>query len=579
MDRDLSQLDGGGSFAISDSETSQSEASEPGSPLAAHWDDALTEALPSAANQARSQNHANQAIPWPPQGWDETMGLTFRSLIRLPALPMTLQELRAGSNFLTSLPELPAGLQRLWVGRNQLTSLPQLPATLEELNVTYNQLTSLPSLPAGLRLMLLGRNQLTSLPTLPTELRDLSAPNNQLTSLPALPANLETLNVSNNQLTEMPEPLPSRMEILDADDNQLVRLPELPAGLERLDVSHNQLTEVPASLLQLRSNALVDLRDNPLQEPVQSDLARATTAAGYAGPRIRFAQSAVLPEILQNWLREDPTTLATWRGFAGEPGAQDYARFLVRLAGTVNNQSDEFRQAVGEDLRQAAARPRLRELFFQLASDACASCEDRVTLTWNGMQSARLNADIEDGLYDDRLPELLQHARVMFRMEALDGIARQTVNELNLTLPADEVEVYLAYQNQLREPLELHHVAADMRFLTVAHVSSDHLERAIVTVREQEETGFADYLATRWQPWESVLRRIAPEDHAAMEQRLVDAMDDEFQTRLNQRLLEAGLMGDADAERTLGPDIVNEIAREIKGEVMHRVLRANGIEL
>ncbi|MGY3490604.1 hypothetical protein ACVW1B_000023 [Bradyrhizobium sp. USDA 4502] len=38
-------------------------------------------------------------------------------------------------------------------------------------------------------------------------------------------------------------------------------------------------------------------------------------------------------------------------------------------------------------------------------------------------------------------------------------------------------------------------------------------------------------------------------------------------------------MGDADAERTLGPDIVNEIAREIKGEVMHRVLRANGIEL
>ncbi|MGY3033773.1 hypothetical protein ACVIIV_002943 [Bradyrhizobium sp. USDA 4354] len=83
---------------------------------------------------------------------------------------------------------------------------------------------------------------------------------------------------------------------------------------------------------------------------------------------------------------------------------------------------------MGEDLRQATARPRLRELFFQLASDACARCEDRVTLMWNGMQTARLNADIEDGLYDDRLAELLQHARVMFRLEALDGIARQTLS-------------------------------------------------------------------------------------------------------------------------------------------------------
>ncbi|WP_333938088.1 NEL-type E3 ubiquitin ligase domain-containing protein [Bradyrhizobium sp. CCBAU 53380] len=243
--------------------------------------------------------------------------------------------------------------------------------------------------------------------------------------------------------------------------------------------------------------------------------------------------------------------MATWQGFADEPAAQDYARFLDRLAGTVNYRKEKFRQVVARICGRP--RPRLRDLFFQLASDVCARCEDRVTLTWNGMQTARLNADIEDGLYDDRLAELLQHARVMFRLEALDGIARLAVNALSPTIPVDEIEVYLAYQTQLRDPLELRHLAPDMRFLTVSHVNGDDLKRAIATVREQDAISFADYLATRWQPWETVLRRIAPEDHAAMEERLVEAMGDEFHTRLNQRLDEAGLTGDADAERTLGP--------------------------
>nr|WP_229175372.1 NEL domain-containing protein [Bradyrhizobium brasilense] len=107
--------------------------------------------------------------------------------------------------------------------------------------------------------------------------------------------------------------------------------------------------------------------------------------------------------------------MAEWQHFADEPGAQDYARFLERLRGTVNYGNDEFRQAVADDLRQAAANPRLREQFFTQASEANASCEDRVTLHWNGMQTARLNADVEDGRYDDRLGELIQRGRVAFR--------------------------------------------------------------------------------------------------------------------------------------------------------------------
>lgn len=56
---------------------------------------------------------------------------------------------------------------------------------------------------------------------------------------------------------------------------------------------------------------------------------------------------------------------------------------------------------MANDLRQAAANPQLRAQYFQLALDANESCADRRTLTWNGMQTARLIANVESGLYDN----------------------------------------------------------------------------------------------------------------------------------------------------------------------------------
>lgn len=64
-----------------------------------------------------------------------------------------------------------------------------------------------------------------------------------------------------------------------------------------------------------------------------------------------------------------------------------------------------------------------------------------------------------------------------------------------------------------------------------------------------------------------------------MQERLVDAMGEEFQTGLNLRLAEEGLTGDADAERVLGAQIRNEIAREIKSPVMYQVLGKLGLDL
>ncbi|MDA9440461.1 E3 ubiquitin--protein ligase [Bradyrhizobium sp. CCBAU 51745] len=507
--------------------------------------------------EAQNRRHGRSRIRAAENMRSHSVDVSSLSLTALPdALAPRLLNLRAMHNELSSLPaSLPSGLHELFVSHNRLTSLPDaLPATLYRLEVSDNRLTSLPD-------------------RLPSELGILNANNNRLGSLPdALPSSLTSLAVSGNQLTALPESLPSGLVELDVSSNQLANLPEiLPSWLQSVNLTGNRLTSLPEDLLPgslSRPLLNVEFGDNPFPDEVRAHL---------AAPHLR---QLPLSEAAAHWLGHDQAALAEWQHFADEPGAQDYARFLDRLRGTVNYGSDEFRQAVADDLRQAAINPRLREQFFTQASEANASCEDRVTLHWNGMRTARLNADVEEGGYDDRLAELIQRGRVAFRLDALDGIARDRVNALVTLDPGvDDVEVYLAYQHLLREPLELIHVASDMRFLTVSHVSEDDATEALDLVRGREASQFTDYMASRWQPWETVLRRIAPDEYAAMQDRLVEAMGEEFQTRLDQRLAERGLLSDPDAERVLGAQVRNEIGGEIKREVMHRVLTERGLEL
>ncbi|OPY95976.1 E3 ubiquitin--protein ligase [Bradyrhizobium sacchari] len=537
------------------SATSDSESSEPGSPVASQWGEALRDVHASAAEVAAW--HEEMLADWAAedgQGQHED---------RQQAVSRT----------------------RAWRGTGELDE----PLGLSSLSLTA---LSAPIL-AGVRRLNVENNQLASLPErLPATLQDLDASRNRLTHLPPLPAGLQFLNVEYNQLTELPEPLPAGLEWFSASHNRLTNLPEtVPHQLIWLGASNNQLTSVPETLLtRLSGESSVNLENNPLPDWVQVGLATAMQLEHYAGPQVFFSdtvgalevQPRPLQQVAADWLEGEPTVVATWQHFGHEAGAADYARFLDRLRGTVNYHHETFRQAVAEDLRQAAVRPRLREQYFELASGANASCEDRVTLVWNGMQTARLNADVEDGAYDGRLGELLQNGRVMFRLEALDGIAREKVNSLRRADPdadVDDIEVYLAYQTQLRDALELRHIAPDMRFMNVSHVTEDDVASADETVRDQEAAEFPDYLAARWQPWESVVRRIAPQDYAEMQERLVDAMGVQFESRLDERLAEHGLTGDADAERVLGAQIRNEIAREIKSAVMHQVLGKLGLEL
>ncbi|MDA9476853.1 hypothetical protein XI03_20625 [Bradyrhizobium sp. CCBAU 65884] len=513
---------------------------------------------------------------------------------------------------LTSLPRLPSEIVVLDVPFNRLTNLPdELPASLQRLDVSGNQLSSLPALPDGLRGLDVNSNRLESLPAvLPAGLRFLCANHNRLLNLPeALPASLQFLHIGDNQLTSLPVALPAMLEFLDVSQNQLTDLPPaLPASLRFLDVSQNHLTTLPEDLLTaLGAGGTIVLTENPLSEQVLANLSTILSAEGYVGPTVHLShddesessgtddeQADALAETVAEWLKGNPQegdreVLAAWQNFAEEPGAREYGLFLGKLFESVNSGNAGFRQSVANDLRHAAKNPQLRAQYFQLALDANQSCEDRRTLTWNGMQTARLVADVENGVYDNkaRLADLVDLGRVMFRLDALEGIAREKIHSLgsgNNVEDIDAIEVFLTYQNKLRERLGLQHVAPDMRFFEVSGVTDSDVDRAETSVREREATEFADYLAVDWQPWDDVVRRIAPEDHARTQDQLIAAMGKEFDSRLEQQLADKDLSGVEadlveDAKRELGAAVRKEIAREIKGALRDKVLNDRSLTL
>ncbi len=267
-------------------------------------------------------------------------------------------------------------------------------------------------------------------------------------------------------------------------------------------------------------------------------------------------------------------TAHVWQGFASEPGATAFAGFLDRLRGTVNFNSPEFQRSTLEWLTHLEHNPELRAESFAVSEGATATCEDRVSHTLNSMRQLRLASDVRGGTYDQRLPELVTLARGMFRLDRLENIARQHIaSHPNV----DQIEVYLGLQVGLREPLNLPLDTTDMRYFGFANLLQTDLNAALDQVLDQEQRGFIDYLATEWQPWEAMLQRQAPQEYEQTQDHLIDAMGDEFSNRLKARLQEIGLQNDADAERTLGPQVQAEIAREIKGTLTRDFLHRNGL--
>ncbi|EAB8595101.1 E3 ubiquitin--protein ligase, partial [Salmonella enterica subsp. enterica serovar Enteritidis] len=447
------------------------------------------------------------------------------------------------------------------VGESGLTTLPDcLPAHITTLVIPDNNLTSLPALPSELCKLWAYNNQLTSLPTLPSELYKLWAYNNRLTSLPALPSGLKELIVSGNRLTSLPV-LPSELKELMVSGNRLTSLPMLPSGLLSLSVYRNQLTRLPESLIHLSSETTVNLEGNPLSERTLQALREITSAPGYSGPIIQFdmagasapRETRALHLAAADWLvpaREgEPAPADRWHMFGQEDNADAFSLFLDRLSETENFIKDAgFKAQISSWLAQLAEDEALRANTFAMATEATSSCEDRVTFFLHQMKNVQLVHNAEKGQYDNDLAALVATGREMFRLGKLEQIAREKVRTLALV---DEIEVWLAYQNKLKKSLGLTSVTAEMRFFDVSGVTVTDLQDAELQVKAAEKSEFREWIL-QWGPLHRVLERKAPERVNALREKQISDYEETYRMLSDTELRPSGLVGNTDAERTIG---------------------------
>ncbi|MDJ8413210.1 E3 ubiquitin--protein ligase [Salmonella enterica] len=416
----------------------------------------------------------------------------------------------------------------------------------------------------GSRELNVGESGLTALPDrLPAHITTLVIPhNNYLTSLPLLPAGLELLTLERNpQLVRLP-PLPEGLQTLSVDANpQLTRLPALPSGLQRLYARNNQLTRLPESITGLSSEASVNLEGNPLSERTLQALREITSAPGYSGPRILFdmagasapREARALHLAAADWLvpaREgEPAPADRWHMFGQEDNAAAFSLFLDRLGETENCIKDAgFKAQISSWLVQLAEDEALRAKTFAMATEATASCQDRVTLALHQMKNVQLVHDAEKGQYDNNLAALVATGREMFRLEKLEQIAREKVRTLALV---DEIEVWLAYQNKLKKSLGLTSVTAEMRFFRISGVTVSDLQAAELQVKAAEKSEFREWIL-QWGPLHSVLERKAPERVNALREKQISDYEETYRTLSDTELRPSGLVGNTDAERTIG---------------------------
>ncbi|EAA6277171.1 SPI-2 type III secretion system effector E3 ubiquitin transferase SspH2, partial [Salmonella enterica subsp. enterica] len=516
-------------------------------------------ALPPELRTLEVSGNQLTSLPVLPPGLLE-LSIFSNPLTHLPALPSGLCKLWIFGNQLTSLPVLPPGLQELSVSDNQLASLPALPSELCKLWAYNNQLTSLPTLPSGLQELSVSDNQLASLPTLPSELYKLWAYNNRLTSLPALPSGLKELIVSGNRLTSLPV-LPSELKELMVSGNRLTSLPMLPSGLLSLSVYRNQLTRLPESLIHLSSETTVNLEGNPLSERTLQALREITSAPGYSGPIIQFdmagasapRETRALHLAAADWLvpaREgEPAPADRWHMFGQEDNADAFSLFLDRLSETENFIKDAgFKAQISSWLAQLAEDEALRANTFAMATEATSSCEDRVTFFLHQMKNVHLVHNAEKGQYDNDLAALVATGREMFRLGKLEQIAREKVRTLALV---DEIEVWLAYQNKLKKSLGLTSVTAEMRFFDVSGVTVTDLQDAELQVKAAEKSEFREWIL-QWGPLHRVLERKAPERVNALREKQISDYEETYRMLSDTELRPSGLVGNTDAERTIG---------------------------
>lgn len=433
------------------------------------------------------------------------------------------------------------------------------------LDISHSPLDSLPLLPPHLEEISLYKSDVAELHSFPSELKNIYLVGTKLTKLPELPAKLTSLCLCDCPITQLPS-LPEGLVDLSCIDTLISQLPECPESLIEINAIDSQIITLSDDLINSVGKRIY-VMDNPLSEETINRIQNLNGQGSYIyyGEKDTsiVAETNKLITHVARWFPKNQPSSDIKKNLALIPldeNTDAFMQFLNRLEETkyVANEPN-IKTQIAQWIKQLSNSRQLQEKTFSLAFDATTSCEDRVTLTWNEMKKMALLQDVEQGNYDNKLPNLIKAAREMFRLEKLEAIAREKTNSM---WNVDEIEVYLAYQTKLHEDLQLESVAKDMFFFDVSGVREDDLASATLITKTAENEQFPSWLA-QWKPLHEVIKRTAPELWETAE---IDL--DEYQQRLDSEINKisgnnnAALHNDSDLLRTIGQNVYEEMKKD-----------------
>ena len=471
-----------------------------------------------------------------------------------------------GCTGLTALPEnLSVGDDLYLDGCTALTALPENFSVGGDLSLDdCTALTALPeNFSVGGDLSLDGCTALTALPENFSVGGDLSL--DGCTALTALPENFSVGGalslVGCTALTALPENL-SVGSFLSLDGcTGLTALPEnlsvegflsldgctgLTALPENLSVGGNLylngcagLTALPNWITTMGLTSQGSIRHVCLENSGLSDaLIDRMRTIRTPNMQFHFSRSAGQPEQQFSDLEQG---FAFWRRLASSDSeipeldlrhdqADDLVCYLGRLTGTADYQNQTSRpvlaQRVMAIMSLLAGNDRVRETALRHIHDALSSCDDRIILALDDLETLQLLTSAETLAFENRDPrELKALGLQMMRLDAVKRFARDHMKTLSWV---DAIEVELAFQIGVRQQLDLPGSTQHMIFRGCANVSDQDIANAVQHVNTHcSETQLEVYLA-QWAPWQKFQRLLAAPSFDQLASVTVASIDDCF---------------------------------------------------
>ena len=302
-----------------------------------------------------------------------------------------------------------------------------------------------------------------------------------------------------------------------------------------------QLTELPEWITTLggvgNSNRVVQLINTGLSDALIHQLNSQPTPGLHFDVRSGYATLEQRQQLFDSF----QMAFAFWRKLAASDAqmptptlsphqSSELIIFLEKLTTTADYKELASRpilaQRIINTLLSVLGNEQFQDEAMALIHDAISTCGDRVILALDDLETLELHESAKTlALKQDDPSELFALGQKMMQMEQVKRIALEHAAKFP---SAEEVEVVLAYQIELRKHLELPGATKHMLYRPCAEVAQQDIDNALVKLHSNcGEQKMQEFLKT-WEPWQIYQRHLTIPPFTRLTLQTVDQIEECF---------------------------------------------------